>query len=163
YSLTEDPMKKFLSSRIFVALAAVVVTALVVGGVAYAAKPPPQNPLDANGNIHSCYNPKSGAVKLKTTAACAKNWTEISWSQNTRTFSHGDLADNFVALGDPAVTLATLNAPATATYQMLAVITVIAPTGGQAACDIPNAAFEQVPINGGKGQIVLSGVHFAGF
>ena len=70
--------RRILRSRISSAVAAAVVTASVAGGVAYAAI----EPIDAEGTIHGCYNPASGALKLLTMPACpTKGYTTaIAWS-----------------------------------------------------------------------------------
>ncbi len=59
-------MLRIVRSRVFVALGAVIVTAVVVGGTAWAL----QSPVDGTGTIHGCYNPASGAVKLNVQTSC---------------------------------------------------------------------------------------------
>jgi hypothetical protein len=73
---------KVFRSRLFAACAASVVTAAIVGGAAWAAKTPPQNPVDANGVVHACYNPANGSIELNVATACpAKGLsTPITWA-----------------------------------------------------------------------------------
>jgi uncharacterized repeat protein (TIGR01451 family) len=71
-------MKRLLRSRLFTACVASTVTALVVGGVAWAV----QSPVDGNGVVHACYNANSGDVQLNVTGNCpAKGRTKpITWN-----------------------------------------------------------------------------------
>jgi hypothetical protein len=71
-------MRRLLGSRLSVAVVASVVTAVVVGGVAWAV----QSPVDGNGVIHACYNPTTGAVQLDVVGTCPKkgNTTPITWN-----------------------------------------------------------------------------------
>jgi hypothetical protein len=71
-------MRRLLGSRLSVAVVASVVTAVVVGGVAWAV----QSPVDGNGVIHACYNPTTGAVQLDVVGSCPKkgNTTPITWN-----------------------------------------------------------------------------------
>ena len=69
---------KVFRSRTAVAITTAIVTASVVGGIAYAAS----SPIDSGGVIHGCYNPTTGAVKLLTKTACPTTGlnTPISWN-----------------------------------------------------------------------------------
>lgn len=71
-------MLLFLKSRFLVAVVSCVLTATVVGGIAWAA----QSPVDGDGVIHGCYNPSTGAFKLQTKVACPATGakTPISWN-----------------------------------------------------------------------------------
>ena len=68
----------FFRSRIFVACVASTVTALVVGGVAWAV----QSPIDGAGVIHACYAPSTGAISLNVKGACPTRGktTPITWN-----------------------------------------------------------------------------------
>jgi hypothetical protein len=53
-----------------------VVTAVVVGGAAWAL----QSPVDGNGVIHACYNAGTGAISLDVKGVCPKGKsTSITW------------------------------------------------------------------------------------
>jgi len=69
---------RIFKSRLFAACAASVITALAVGGVAWAV----QSPVDGAGVVHGCYNPSTGAFKLNVAGGCpAKgDTTPISWN-----------------------------------------------------------------------------------
>jgi len=69
---------RFPRSRVAIAVAASVATALVVGGVAWAV----QSPVDQNGVIHACYNPSNGEMHLDVKGSCpAKGQsTPITWN-----------------------------------------------------------------------------------
>ena len=65
-------------SRLFSACVAGVVTAMVVGGIAWAQIP------DTNGVITGCYNNKSGALRVidtSKTTCVAKTETQLTWNQ----------------------------------------------------------------------------------
>jgi hypothetical protein len=66
----------------------VVVSAAVAGGIAYATYSP-QSPIDANGAIHGCYNPKDGALELNVTGACPTKGDKkaITWNQLSQFFT----------------------------------------------------------------------------
>lgn len=72
-------MIRILKSRLAIALVTAVLTASVVGGIAWAA----QSPVDGSGVIHGCYNPNTGVVKLRVNATCPVKGatTPISWNQ----------------------------------------------------------------------------------
>ncbi len=53
-------------SRVFAVCIASAVTAIVVGGVAWAI----QSPVDGNGVIHACYNPHNGDLRLNIKGSC---------------------------------------------------------------------------------------------
>ena len=66
-------MLQFVRSRLLAACVASTVTALVVGGVAWAVAPA-GSPVDANGVIHACFNPANGNVHLNVTGSpCPSN------------------------------------------------------------------------------------------
>ncbi len=69
---------KVFRSKTAAVITTAIVTASVVGGIAYAAS----SPIDSGGVIHGCYNPTSGAISLKTGAACPLKGktTPISWN-----------------------------------------------------------------------------------
>ncbi len=69
---------KLIRSKTAAVITTAIVTASVVGGIAYAAS----SPIDSGGVIHGCYNPTSGAISLKTGAACPLKGktTPISWN-----------------------------------------------------------------------------------
>ncbi len=71
-------MKLVLKSRVSVAIVATVITASVVGGVAWAA----QSPTSDTGIIYACYNPSTGAFRLRVTTACPSTGmtVPISWN-----------------------------------------------------------------------------------
>ncbi len=62
----------------FVASAVGVIVLVGVGGIAWAL----QSPIDNNGVIHACYNPKTGAMHLDVAGACPNKGpnTPITWS-----------------------------------------------------------------------------------
>jgi hypothetical protein len=66
------------TSRIFVACAAATVTAIAVGGVAWAV----QSPVDAGHVVHACYDPTNGNMHLNVTGACPTTGqkTPITWN-----------------------------------------------------------------------------------
>lgn len=71
-------LQRALHSRILVACVASVVTAIVVGGIAWSV----QSPVDANGVIHGCYQPSTGNLRLNVSGKCSgKDNTPISWDQ----------------------------------------------------------------------------------
>src|SRR5437868_9105376 len=53
-------MTRLLRSPLFIACVASTITAVVVGGIAWAV----QSPVDSNGVIHACYNPSNGNLQL---------------------------------------------------------------------------------------------------
>ncbi len=69
---------KLIRSKTAAVVTTAIVTATVVGGIAYAAS----SPIDNAGVIHGCYNPSNGAISLKTGAACPLKGktTPISWN-----------------------------------------------------------------------------------
>ena len=71
-------MIRLLRSRLFLVVLACALTAMVVGGVAWAL----QSPVDGNGVVHACYNPKNGALHLDVDGACPKSGqnTAIAWN-----------------------------------------------------------------------------------
>ncbi len=69
-------VQRLFRSRAVSIVTTAIVTAAVVGGVAYAA-----SPIDPAGVIHACFSPKNGAVKLMTTASCASGTSPIAWNQ----------------------------------------------------------------------------------
>jgi hypothetical protein len=71
-------MKRVFRSRLFIACAASVATALAVGGVAWAV----QNPIDSNRVVHACYNPANGDMRLNVTGSCPATGrnTPITWN-----------------------------------------------------------------------------------
>lgn len=62
-------MRRFLASRVFAACVASAITAVVVGGVAFAM----QSPVDSGGVIHACYSAKSGDLRLDVNGACTRS------------------------------------------------------------------------------------------
>lgn len=70
-------LKRFGQSRLVTAAVASIVTATVVGGVAYAV----QSPIDGNGVIHACYNAATGGIKLQTATLCGTGLTALSWNE----------------------------------------------------------------------------------
>ena len=99
---------KLIRSKTAAVVTTAIVTATVVGGIAYAAS----SPIDNAGVIHGCYNPSNGAISLKTGAACPLKGktTPISWnSQGVQGIQglKGDTGDsgvvtNAVFLRNPA-------------------------------------------------------------
>jgi hypothetical protein len=72
-------MKRVLQSRVFVAIVATVVTALTVGGVAWAAQSP------VNGNvIRGCYNPKNGDMRLNVAGRCPTSGRRVAITWNAQ-------------------------------------------------------------------------------
>jgi hypothetical protein len=71
-------MAGIFQSRLFIAAAAATITAVVVGGVAWAA----QSPVDGAGVVHACYNATTGSVIMNVTGACPKKGetTPITWN-----------------------------------------------------------------------------------
>ncbi len=69
---------KIFRSKTAAVITTAVVTASVVGGIAYAAS----SPIDSGGVIHGCYNPTTGAMKLRTGTTCPATGmkTPISWN-----------------------------------------------------------------------------------
>jgi hypothetical protein len=69
---------RILRSRLLVACVASTVTALVVGGVAWAV----QSPIDGSGVIHGCYAPATGAISLNVKGVCPLRGktTPITWN-----------------------------------------------------------------------------------
>ena len=73
-------------SRLFSACVASIVTALVVGGIAYATIPGP------NGVISGCYSNKTGALRVidtSKTTCVAKTETQLEWNQKGATGANG--------------------------------------------------------------------------
>ena len=70
-------LARFTHSRLALVVTAVLATALVTGGVAWAVISPV-----SGGVIHGCYNPATGGLQLKVTTACPKtgNKTPINWN-----------------------------------------------------------------------------------
>lgn len=87
-------MIRILRSRVFIAIAASIVTAVAVGGVAWSI----QDPVDSGGAIHACYNPTTGAVKLDVVGSCPATGakTPITWSAQG---PKGDKGDGLHARG----------------------------------------------------------------
>jgi hypothetical protein len=65
-------------SRLFVACFASTLTAVVVGGAAWAL----QSPVDGSGVVHACYNPSNGNMHLDVKGSCPTTGqnTPITWS-----------------------------------------------------------------------------------
>lgn len=70
---------RLIRSRPAVAIASAVLTATIIGGVAWAT----QSPIDSNASatVHACYNAKTGAMHLNVTGSCPKTGqsTPIAW------------------------------------------------------------------------------------
>jgi hypothetical protein len=91
---------KILRSRLFIAVVASTITALVVGGIAYAV----QSPVDGNGVVHACYNPANGAVQLDVVGSCPKkgNTTPITWNAQGQPGTNGQsVSASELPAGDP--------------------------------------------------------------
>jgi hypothetical protein len=71
-------MTRLLRSRLFIACIASTITAVVVGGIAWAV----QSPVDSNGVIHACYNPSNGNMQLNVKGTCPTTGdkTPITWN-----------------------------------------------------------------------------------
>jgi Divergent InlB B-repeat domain len=90
-------MLRFFRSRFFVACVASTVTALVVGGIAWAAT----SPVDSSGVIHACYNPNKGTLHLNVTGSCPTTGqrTPITWGGTDVHALHLSIAANGVIGG----------------------------------------------------------------
>jgi hypothetical protein len=64
-----------------------VLTALVVGGIGWAAQP---NAVNA-GVIHACFNPSTGAIRVRTASTCPSSGasTPLDWNAKGRKGSPG--------------------------------------------------------------------------
>src|SRR4051812_10375226 len=71
-------MGRGLGSRLFAACAASILTAVLMGGAAWAY----YNPVDNNGVISACYNPTNGNMHLNVVGQCPTTGqkTPITWS-----------------------------------------------------------------------------------
>jgi len=68
---------RLIQSRLALVATSVLVTAIVTGGIAWAAS----NPV-SGGIVHTCYNPSTGSVTLKVNSTCPStgNKTPLNWS-----------------------------------------------------------------------------------
>ncbi len=84
-------LRTALRSKTAAVITTAIVTASVVGGIAYAAS----SPIDSGGVIHGCYNPTTGAMKLRTGATCPATGmkTPISWNSQGVQGVQGDKGD----------------------------------------------------------------------
>src|SRR4051812_4864065 len=76
---------KVFQSRLFAASVASAVTALLVGGIAWAAVP------GRNGVISGCYNNKTGALRVidASKGKCPSGSTRLTWNQKGATGPKG--------------------------------------------------------------------------
>jgi hypothetical protein len=153
--MEELAMLRTVRSRWFIAVIAALVSAVVVGGIAWAVSTPPQNPVDANGNIHACYNPKSGAMKLQTVSACSSKQTPIAWTQQPTTYS----TVNDAPLNSNTNTAASIAVPAGNYYVRALFQTSGLNGGGTVFCTGPHLPIVKLLVPGTASQFELIGVN----
>ena len=70
-------LSRLVRSRLGLAGASILITALVSGGIAWAV-----SPVSSGGTINGCYNPVTGGVQLKVTALCPAtgNSDPLAWN-----------------------------------------------------------------------------------
>jgi hypothetical protein len=148
-------MLRTVRSRWFIAVVAALVGVVVAGGIAWAVSTPPQNPVDANGNIHACYNPKSGAVKLQTVPACSSKQTPIAWTQQPTTYS----TVNDAPLNSNTNTAASLAVPAGNYYVRALIQTAALTAAGTIFCTGPHLPIVKLFIPQTASQFEIVGVN----
>jgi len=103
-------------SRAILVAVAVLATATLTGGIAWAVISPV-----SGGVVHGCYNPATGGLQLKVTTACPKtgNKTPINWSVTGPKGATGLTGPSDVYIGKTTSTPIGLGVPAVVTSVVL--------------------------------------------